>query len=92
MDGKWGTCAALALLLGTVVGCRTPQPNLKPVETPEVLNPPPQEARFNSPSMPKQAFQRDDASKRWRDTMLPDNAVMPARGSFGGPSSAGMMR
>lgn len=91
MDGKWGTCGVLALVLGTIVGCRTPQPNLKPVDQPEVLNKPPQEARFNSPSMPKEAFNRDDPSKRWRDLMLKDNAVMPARGSFGGPS-AGMMR
>lgn len=91
MDGKWGKCGVLGLLLGIVVGCRTPQPNLKPVETPETLNTPPQEARFNSPGMPKEAFNRDDTSKRWRD-LTSDNAVMPAgRSSFGGPSS-GMMR
>jgi hypothetical protein len=92
MDGKWGTCGVLALLLGTIVGCRTPQPNLKPVETPEVLNKPPQEARFSSPTMPKEAFQRDDPAKRYRDSLLNENAVMPARGSFGGPSGGGMMR
>ncbi|GEM_PF-5023734 len=91
MDGKWGKCGFLALLLGIIVGCRTTQPNLKPVETPETLNKPPQEARFNSPGMPKEAFDREDPSKRWRDS-LNDNAVMPAsRGSFGGPGG-GMMK
>ena len=91
MDGKWGKCGILALMLGIIVGCRTPQPDLKPVETPETLNKPPQEARYNSPGMPKEAFNRDDPKKRW-DDLLKDNAVMPAgRGSFGGPSS-GMMR
>jgi len=92
MDGKWGTCGVLALLLGTIVGCRTPQPNVKPVDQPEVLNKPPQEARFNSPSMPKEAFNRDDPSKRWKDSLMNENAIMPTRGgNFGGPSS-GMMR
>ena len=85
MDGKWAKCGVLALMLGVVVGCRTAHPNLKPIETPETLNTPPQEARFNNPGMPKEAFNRDE-SKRWRDLNV-DNAVMPARGgSFGGPS------
>ena len=95
MDGKWGNRGFLALLFGIIVGCRTPQPNLKPVDQPETLNKPPQEARFNNPGMPKEAFERDDASKRWKEMMINDNAVMPAgRGSFGGPGgpSSGLMR
>ncbi|MCI0680750.1 MAG: hypothetical protein L0Y71_01485 [Gemmataceae bacterium] len=91
MDGKWGMCGVAALLLGTILGCRTPAPDLKPVETPEVLNKPPQEARFSNPAYPKEAFHRDDPAKRWKDMLLNDTAVMPARGSFGGPSG-GMMR
>ena len=86
MDGKWGKCGVLAVLFGVIIGCRTPQPDLKPVEQPETLNKPPQEARFNNPGMPKEAFQRDDPNKRWKD-LLSDNAVMPAsRSTFGGPS------
>jgi hypothetical protein len=90
MDGKWGNLAALALMLGILAGCRTPQPDLKPLEQPEVLNRPPQEARFNNPGMPREAFNRDDPTKRWKDLSV-DNAVMPAKASFGGPGS-GMMR
>ena len=90
MDGKWGTCGVLAIFLGTIIGCRTPAPNVKPAEQPEVLNKPPQEARFNSPSMPKEAFHRDDPAKRWKESQIGDNAVMPARGMSG--PGAGMMR
>jgi hypothetical protein len=86
MDGNWGKLGVLGLLLGVMVGCRTTQPNVKPVDGPEVLHAPPQEARFNSPSMPKEAFNRDDPAKRLRE-LTGDSAVMPARGSFGGPSS-----
>jgi hypothetical protein len=90
MDGKWGKLAAAAVFLGVIVGCRTAPPIVKPDTEPEVLNRPPQEARFNNPGMAKQCFNRDDPTKRWRDLTM-DNAVMPARASFGGPS-AGMMR
>jgi hypothetical protein len=89
MDGKRGALGAmmLALLLGTL-GCRTPQPVVKPPTGPEVLNKPPVDARYNSPGMPKEAFNRDDPSKRYRE--LNENQVMPARGSFGGPGGGGM--
>ena len=91
MDGNWGKFGSLALMVGLLVGCRTPPPNVKPVDTPEVLNKPPQEARFDSPGMPKQAFDREDPMKRWRD-MLNDNSnnVTPAKASFGGPGGPGM--
>ena len=90
MDGKWGRRGVLAVLLGVVVGCRTPPPVVKPEEQPEVLNKPPQEARFSSPWYPKEAFNRDDPSKRWKESLMDTNAVMPARGSFGGPSGGAM--
>jgi hypothetical protein len=90
MDGKWGKLAGVALLLGVIVGCRTAPPIVKPEDQPEVLNRPPQEARFNNPGMAKECFNRDDPTKRWKDLTM-DNAVMPAKASFGGPSS-GMMR
>ena len=70
MDGKWEKLGILGLLLGIIVGCRTPQPNVKPVETPETLNVPPQESRFNSPGLPKEAFNRDDGSKRSLPTSI----------------------
>jgi hypothetical protein len=88
MDGKWGKFGALALLFGLVVGCRTMPPDVKPPETQEALTEPPAEARYNAPGMPKQAFNRDDPTKRYRD--LSNNAIMPAGGSFGGPG--GTMR
>lgn len=88
MDGKTGKLGAVALLFALVMGCRTIPPDVKPPETPETLTSPPAEARYNAPGMPKQAFNRDDPSKRYRD--LSNNAIMPAGGSFGGP--AGMMR
>ena len=90
MDGKWRKRGALAFMAAILVGCRTPQPDLKPAKQPEVLHSPPQEARFNDPSMPKEAFNRDNPNKRWRD-LTADNAVMPAKGSFGGPRP-GMMQ
>ncbi len=92
MDGKWGKCGLSALLLGLVFGCRTTPPNVKPVDQSEVLNSPPQEARFNQPGMPKEAFNRDDPTKRWKDLMSDNNNVTPAKASFGGPSPGGMMR
>lgn len=95
MDGKWGKLGMLALLLGILAGCRTPPPVVKPEKTPEVLNPPPQEARFDNPGMPKQAFERDDPMKRWRDRLNENADVTPARATFGGPGGPGgpgMMR
>jgi len=89
MDGKWGKLGASALLLAMVFGCRTVPPDVKPAESPEVLNRPPLEARYNSSAMPREAFNREDPSKRYRD--LNDSQIMPARGSFGGPSGS-MMR
>lgn len=89
MHGKWGKFCVAALLLGVMVGCRTTPPNVKPVAQPEVLYSPPQEGRFNNPTMPKEVLNRDDSSRRVKELMN-DSAVMPARGSFGGPSS-GMM-
>jgi hypothetical protein len=91
MDGKWRRIGALGLLLGIVVGCRTVPPNVKPDDGPEVLNKPPMEARYNAPTLPKEAFNREDPSKRYRE--LSDNPIMPTRGgNFGGPAGGGMIR
>lgn len=88
MDGIWGKVGSLLSVgLFLLVGCRTMPPKVKPPEGPEVLNPPPMEARYNAPNLPKQAFNRDDPSKRYRE--MDQNQVMPARGSFGGPSRSG---
>lgn len=93
MDGKWRHMAVGALLLGIIVGCRTPQPVVKPEDQPEVLQKPPQEARFDNPGLPKEAFSRDDPNKRWKDLLNDNNGVSPARASFGGPSGPpGMLR
>jgi hypothetical protein len=93
MDGKRGKWGLSALLLALVFGCRTTPPNVKPADQPEVLNRPPQEARFDQPGLPKAAFNQTDPAKRWRDLMTDNNNdVSPAKASFGGPSSPGMMR
>jgi hypothetical protein len=81
------------LLVLLAPGCRTGVPDLKPASQPEVFNPPPPNANYNS--YPKQAFNNDDPAKRIGVTN--DPSVMPAKGvgpigampqqpaSFGGP-------
>jgi hypothetical protein len=92
MDGKWGKIGSLAVLLGLLAGCRNLPPNVKPEESAEVLNPPPLESRYNASSMPKEAFYRDDPSKRYRE--LGESAIMPTKagGNFGGPAGMGGFR
>ena len=71
---KWGSCALLVVCLALSVGCRTPQPVLKPDKVPEKLVSPPQEARYNSPGYPDQAIEKQ---------VDPAKALMEARNSPG---------
>jgi hypothetical protein len=88
MNAKWGWLTQLGIpVLLFVIGCRTPQPDLKPAKEPEVFNPPPANV---SPNYPKEAFRTEDPSKR---NVLDPGGFMPSRGnssmsptgSFGGP-------
>lgn len=72
--GLLGTTAALLLL--AAVGCRTPKPELKPLESPEVLAMPPNENRFDTPRYPKQAFNKEDSLKG----VMKNNPIIPTQG------------
>jgi len=73
-------------LLLAALGCRTMPPELKPPPEAEVLNVPPQEARFETSIYPREAF----ANARYDPTKKSDNAVMPAKGmGMGPPGMAG---
>ena len=87
MAGNWGKIGVMSLLLAFAIGCRTPQPNLKPVKEAEGLNPPPSEARYNQPGYPKEAFKTEDPTKARFD---PSGNVIPARGGMAGPGGMGM--
>ena len=86
MTAKWGSFLLWFGLLLLTVGCRTPQPNLKPAKAPEVLTDPPREGRFESSSYPKQAF--DDAPRRL-DPFDQKGSGVPTRSSMG-PGGGGM--
>lgn len=78
----WGIVVAVAL-----IGCRTPQPELKPAPQPEVLTVPPKEARFNKSQYPDLAFR--DLNNKYRqplDSGDLSNPIRPARAQ-GGPSN-----
>jgi hypothetical protein len=80
MTAKWGSCIALAICLAILAGCRTPEPKLKPEKAAEVLNDPPQEARFDSPGYPKQAYDKQiDPIKNAFDAKTTPG-VAPTRG------------
>jgi hypothetical protein len=84
MNTKWGwlgKLGTLAVLLVVMAGCRTSQVDLKPPPAPEVLNPPPSEARFNTPNYPRQALNIDDPGKRLGAGT--NQGVIPARGPVG---------
>jgi hypothetical protein len=78
----WGV-----LFLVLLVGCRTPQPVLKPAPQPEVLAAPPKEARFTNGQYPDVAF-RDMNSQFRKPLDGSGNGILPARGSSAAP---GMM-
>jgi hypothetical protein len=82
MTAKWGSCAILAVCLALLVGCRTPQPVLKPNKVAEKLVDPPQDRRYDSPGYPKQAYDKlDDPAQRAMDAKNTPG-VMPTRGSM----------
>ncbi len=81
--GMW----MVAMLLFVTVGCRTSQPVLKPDYQPEVLNVPPREARFDTSTYPKMAF--DDPGSKTNPLSMPKDGVMPTRGSMGMPGAGG---
>jgi hypothetical protein len=83
----WTTLACGALVV--MLGCRTAQPDLKPPVAKEVLNKPPDEARFNSAAYPKQAMVSDgDPTKKWDPSAA---GAMPTRGMGGGGMGGGGM-
>ncbi len=71
MRGRWLRWLAV-LLLGTL-GCRSGTPELKPTTQPEVLRlPPADEARYNYPTMPKEALGTTrDPSRKNPDPLAP---------------------
>lgn len=74
---QWlGRAGVLGGLLVLALGCRTPQPNLKPPTEREVMNAPPSEGRFNTPGYPKEAMKMDDPIKM--------------KATAGGPGAPGM--
>jgi hypothetical protein len=80
MTAKWGSCIILATCLAVMVGCRTPQPVLKPDKEPEQLVSPPPGSRYDTPAYPKQAFDKpEDPGMRAMDAK---NGMMPTRGSM----------
>jgi hypothetical protein len=81
MTAKWGSCAILVVCLAFMFGCRTPQPDLKPAKEPERFVLPPQEARYDSPTYPQQAFDSPaDPGKKALDAK--STPGMPQRGSM----------
>lgn len=77
-----GLLGIAALLLTATLGCRTGKPELKPIDSPEALNMPPNENRFDSPRYPKQALQKDDPFKKLmeeRDMVVPTRGITSQR-------------
>jgi hypothetical protein len=75
MPGK-GLLGTAAILLLAVAGCRTPKPELKPLETPEVLAMPPSERRFDAPNYPAAAMRKEDALKG----VMKNDVILPTQG------------
>lgn len=82
MGETLGKIAGVGMLALVLIGCRAPQPDLKPPTEPEALRVPPSEARFNSSTYPKEAFLTRD-----RDPLKKPGDIVPAQGfGVGGPS------
>jgi hypothetical protein len=88
MAATWARIAGMGLLL-LAVGCKTPQPDLRPPKMAEALNAPPAERRFDVASYPKEAFNNRDPLKG-----LNGQELTPVRGPSSPTSmgSPGMMR
>ncbi|MFO0863753.1 MAG: hypothetical protein U0744_03695 [Gemmataceae bacterium] len=76
MPGKGLLGMAAVLLLAAIAGCRTPKPELKPLETPEVLAMPPSERRFDSPNYPAAALRKEDPLKG----VMKNEPIVPTQG------------
>jgi hypothetical protein len=75
-------CGLMALV-SLSAGCRTTQPELKPAKQPEVASVPPlSDARYDTSTYPKEAFNSQDIFRR-RDPTNQDPTVMPTRGMMG---------
>jgi len=73
----------LMVLTSVTAGCRTAQPELRPAKPPEVASvPPATDARYDTPTYPKEAFNNQDIFRR-RDLTTQDPTVMPTRGTMG---------
>jgi hypothetical protein len=85
-QGSYWRDLGCALLLA-LLGCKSGQPDLRPAVQKEVLNSPPDESRYNSSAIPKQAMlDNSDPSKRYGVTG--PGASMT---NLGGPGGAGGM-
>ena len=80
MRRMWSKSLGMVLLLA-ILGCRTPQPNLKPAPGPEVFNTPPTERRYNASVYPREAFNSRDPLKKLHS----DQGVVPVKGPSLGP-------
>lgn len=88
MAAKWGCCVMLMICLGILAGCRTSRPNLKPDTTKEQFVSPPMDARYETSTYPKQAYDTpSDPGKRLFEDK--NGMVMPARGGAGMPGMGG---
>jgi hypothetical protein len=82
MRAWWGRIPWLGILVIVfLASCRTPPPDLKPKNVPEVCSDPPDDRRYNSPYIPKEAF------KDMKDPMTRD----PLVNGPGGPGGPGGM-
>ena len=90
MAGLCRTFACAGMLLVAAIGCRTPQPELKPAKQPEVLTQPPSEARFNSSQYPDMAY-RDMHDRFRKPAENSSNPILPARGLGGSMGPGGNM-
>ena len=89
MTAKWGSCAVLAICLVLLIGCRTPQPVVKPPPPPERFVAPPNETRYESTGYPKAAFDPPvDPVKRAQDQKI--NPANMGRGGGTGMMPGGM--
>jgi len=100
---RWwkGPLAILAFLFVLVLGCKTP-PNVKPPKEPEVLNFPPDLAKYSVPGWPAEVVDRDDKTKPKTDPYagggMPKGgggsgaSMMPAGGMNQNPSGSGYNR
>ena len=83
MRKTWLQVVAMGMML-VALGCRTPKPVLKPAPVEEALNIPPSEKRYDTSVYPKEAFNKNDPTRR-----LEDQTITPVKGP--GPTTPGMM-